>query len=301
MWLPGKVTPDQVAFYVDLMKKVQATPEWKEYIESSSQTDTFLTGDDFAEVHRRGHRARAQGRGRGGLARRQLTSASMISRGARSRPATAALTGAFGVAVAVPASRTASAGRAPASSAGTFPFITGLIIVAGSLLQSRARAAARQPRPRDRLGRAQAACRACSCRPPSSSPRSRSSGCTSRRRALHASARLRARSSTASVAALRLGVIALRRRRSVLAPLSSCSSSMLPGLAAARRCLGATALGSLQGEAPSGKSRRPPARLLDRAHAAAPRADGRAACCSASWSACCRGSARRTASRCCCR
>jgi putative tricarboxylic transport membrane protein len=47
VWLPGKVTPDQTAFYVDLMKKVQATPEWKEYIERTSQTDTFLAGADF--------------------------------------------------------------------------------------------------------------------------------------------------------------------------------------------------------------------------------------------------------------
>jgi tripartite-type tricarboxylate transporter receptor subunit TctC len=45
VWLPGKVTADQTAFYVDLMKKVQSTPEWKEYIERSSQTDTFLTGE----------------------------------------------------------------------------------------------------------------------------------------------------------------------------------------------------------------------------------------------------------------
>src|SRR5919198_5856045 len=47
VWLPGKVTPDQVAFYVGLMKKVQATPEWKEYIERTAQTDTFLTAVEF--------------------------------------------------------------------------------------------------------------------------------------------------------------------------------------------------------------------------------------------------------------
>jgi tripartite-type tricarboxylate transporter receptor subunit TctC len=47
VWLPGKVSADQAAFYVDLMKKVQATPEWKDYIEKSSQVDTFLTGDAF--------------------------------------------------------------------------------------------------------------------------------------------------------------------------------------------------------------------------------------------------------------
>jgi tripartite-type tricarboxylate transporter receptor subunit TctC len=49
VWLPGKITPDQATFYVDLMKKVQATPEWKEYIERTSQTDTFLTGDAFSK------------------------------------------------------------------------------------------------------------------------------------------------------------------------------------------------------------------------------------------------------------
>lgn len=47
VWLPGKVTPDQVAFYVAMMKKAQATPEWKEYIERTSQTETFLAGPDF--------------------------------------------------------------------------------------------------------------------------------------------------------------------------------------------------------------------------------------------------------------
>jgi putative tricarboxylic transport membrane protein len=41
------VTADQAAFYVDLMKKVQATPEWKEYVERTSQTNVFLTGDAF--------------------------------------------------------------------------------------------------------------------------------------------------------------------------------------------------------------------------------------------------------------
>jgi putative tricarboxylic transport membrane protein len=45
--LPGKVNADQAAFYVDLMKKVQATPEWKDYIEKTSQVDTFLTGPAF--------------------------------------------------------------------------------------------------------------------------------------------------------------------------------------------------------------------------------------------------------------
>ena len=49
VWLPGNVTPEQTAFYVDLMKKVQATPEWKEYIERTSQNETFLTGDAYQQ------------------------------------------------------------------------------------------------------------------------------------------------------------------------------------------------------------------------------------------------------------
>jgi putative tricarboxylic transport membrane protein len=46
-WLPGGVTADQAAFYVDLFKKVQAQPEWKEYVERTSQTGLFLTGEEF--------------------------------------------------------------------------------------------------------------------------------------------------------------------------------------------------------------------------------------------------------------
>jgi putative tricarboxylic transport membrane protein len=47
MWLPAKVSKDQLAFYVDVLKKVQATPEWKEYIDRTSQTSVFLVGKDF--------------------------------------------------------------------------------------------------------------------------------------------------------------------------------------------------------------------------------------------------------------
>jgi tripartite-type tricarboxylate transporter receptor subunit TctC len=47
VWLPGKVTPEQAAFYVALMKKVEGTPEWADYIKRTSQTNTFLTGDEF--------------------------------------------------------------------------------------------------------------------------------------------------------------------------------------------------------------------------------------------------------------
>lgn len=47
VWLPGEVSPDAVAFYADLLKKVSQTPEWKEYIERTSQTNRFLAGEEL--------------------------------------------------------------------------------------------------------------------------------------------------------------------------------------------------------------------------------------------------------------
>ena len=47
LWLPAKVSAEQLSFYVDLLKRVQATPEWKEYIDRTSQTSVFLAGKEF--------------------------------------------------------------------------------------------------------------------------------------------------------------------------------------------------------------------------------------------------------------
>ncbi len=47
MFLPGKVTPDQVAFYVDLFRKVAATTEYKDYMEKQALKPIFLTGKDM--------------------------------------------------------------------------------------------------------------------------------------------------------------------------------------------------------------------------------------------------------------
>ncbi|MFL4985333.1 MAG: Bug family tripartite tricarboxylate transporter substrate binding protein [Xanthobacteraceae bacterium] len=47
MFLPGKVTPDQTAFYVELFKKVSATPEYKDYMEKQALKPTFLTGKEM--------------------------------------------------------------------------------------------------------------------------------------------------------------------------------------------------------------------------------------------------------------
>ena len=43
---PG-VTPDQLAFYVDLMKKVRETPDWKEFMEKGAFNITAMSGADY--------------------------------------------------------------------------------------------------------------------------------------------------------------------------------------------------------------------------------------------------------------
>ena len=54
VWLPGGVPAEAVAFYADVLKKVSETPEWKEYIERTSQTGRFLAGEELKSVHRPG-------------------------------------------------------------------------------------------------------------------------------------------------------------------------------------------------------------------------------------------------------
>jgi len=43
---PG-VTEDQKVFYVNLMKKVRETPEWKDFMEKGAFNTTTLMGDDY--------------------------------------------------------------------------------------------------------------------------------------------------------------------------------------------------------------------------------------------------------------
>ena len=49
IFLPGGVTPDQTAYYVDVLKKVVGTPEWKEYMENNALKSVFLSGKDFED------------------------------------------------------------------------------------------------------------------------------------------------------------------------------------------------------------------------------------------------------------
>ena len=48
-FLPGKVTPEQQAFYVDLLKKVSQTAEYKEYMEKQALKPTFISGKDMVK------------------------------------------------------------------------------------------------------------------------------------------------------------------------------------------------------------------------------------------------------------
>ena len=45
---PG-VTPEQVTFYLDLLKRVRALPEWKDFMEKGAFNQTSLSGPEFVE------------------------------------------------------------------------------------------------------------------------------------------------------------------------------------------------------------------------------------------------------------
>ena len=49
IFMPSGVSADQVAFYVDLFKKVRETPEWKEYMEKGAFSTTAMSGADFTK------------------------------------------------------------------------------------------------------------------------------------------------------------------------------------------------------------------------------------------------------------
>ncbi len=47
MFLPGKVTAEQSAFYVDLFKKLTQTLEYKDYLEKQALKPVFLSGKEM--------------------------------------------------------------------------------------------------------------------------------------------------------------------------------------------------------------------------------------------------------------
>ena len=49
IFMPGGVTPDQVAYYVGVLKKVQQAPEWKQLMEQGAFNTTSLEGKEYAD------------------------------------------------------------------------------------------------------------------------------------------------------------------------------------------------------------------------------------------------------------
>ena len=47
LFLPGKVKPEEAAFYVDLSKKIVETPEYKDYMAKQALKPIFLTGPEM--------------------------------------------------------------------------------------------------------------------------------------------------------------------------------------------------------------------------------------------------------------
>ncbi|HSI41397.1 MAG TPA: tripartite tricarboxylate transporter substrate binding protein [Xanthobacteraceae bacterium] len=50
VWLPKGTSDEQVAFYAGVLDKVRQTPEWKEWLERTSQSESYVTGAAFAEI-----------------------------------------------------------------------------------------------------------------------------------------------------------------------------------------------------------------------------------------------------------
>lgn len=49
IFMSPKATKDQIEYYVELFKKVRATPEWQEFMKSGAFNTTFLAGADYAK------------------------------------------------------------------------------------------------------------------------------------------------------------------------------------------------------------------------------------------------------------
>ena len=49
IFMPGGVTTEQVQYYIDLLKKVRETPEWKDFMEKGAFNQTALNGKPYAD------------------------------------------------------------------------------------------------------------------------------------------------------------------------------------------------------------------------------------------------------------
>ena len=49
VFMPGGVTAEQTQYYVDVLKKVRETPDWKDFLEKGAFNTTTLAGKEYAE------------------------------------------------------------------------------------------------------------------------------------------------------------------------------------------------------------------------------------------------------------
>jgi putative tricarboxylic transport membrane protein len=49
IFMPPGVTPEQVAFYLELFKKMRALPEWKDFMDKGAFKDSTLAGAEFSD------------------------------------------------------------------------------------------------------------------------------------------------------------------------------------------------------------------------------------------------------------
>ncbi len=49
IFMASGVSPDQVQYYIDLLKKVRETPEWKDFMEKGAFNQTALAGKEYAD------------------------------------------------------------------------------------------------------------------------------------------------------------------------------------------------------------------------------------------------------------
>jgi tripartite-type tricarboxylate transporter receptor subunit TctC len=49
VFLPSGVSPEVVAYYVDLLRRVRERPEWRAFLEAGALEDRFLVGPEFAD------------------------------------------------------------------------------------------------------------------------------------------------------------------------------------------------------------------------------------------------------------
>src|SRR3984893_10860442 len=86
IFMPPGATQEQVDYYVDLLKKVRETPEWKQLMHDGAFDTTFMAGAGYAKwVGNRGTAPSRPDEGRGLPRRRKLKAALRVRR--RVRPA----------------------------------------------------------------------------------------------------------------------------------------------------------------------------------------------------------------------